>query len=107
MRSAVQPKLKKSKFKKGDQVMVISGKSKGKTGEVLRIDLSRSMVLVKDCNVQMRHTKPRRQGESGGIIPQEGAIHFSNVLQLCETCSRGVRKLCEKPAECRYNKKNQ
>ena len=105
MRSAVQPRLKKTKIKKGDQVQVISGKSKGKTGEVLRIDLARSMVFVKDCNVQMRHTKPRRQGESGGIIPQEGAIHLSNVLQLCDTCSRGVRKLCEKPAECKYNKK--
>ena len=106
MRSAVQPKLKKSKIKKGDQVAVIAGKSKGRTGEVLRLDLNRSLVFVKDCNVQMRHTKPRRQGESGGIIPQEGAIHLSNVLQLCETCSRGVRKLCEKPAECRYNKKS-
>ena len=106
MRSAVQPRLKKTKIKKGDQVQVISGKSKGKTGEVLRLDLARSMVFVKDCNVQMRHTKPRRQGESGGIIPQEGAIHFSNVLQLCETCARGVRNLCEKPAECRYNKKH-
>ena len=84
---------------------MVSDTAKGRTGEGLRIVQKRRLVLFKDCCVQMRHTKPRRQGESGGIIPQEGAIHFSNVLQLCETCSRGVRKLCKKPAECRYNKK--
>ena len=106
MRTAAQKILKKSKIKKGDQVQVISGKSKGKTGEVLQVDLKRNLVRVKDANIQMRHTKPRREGESGGIIPQEGAIHISSVLQLCETCNRGVRKLCEKPAECRYNQKN-
>lgn len=105
MRSAAQPKLKKAKIKKGDQVQVISGKSKGKTGEVLHIDLRRNSVLVKDVNVQMRHTKPRRQGDKGGILPQEGPIHISNVLAYCDTCNRGVRKLCEKPSECRYNRK--
>jgi large subunit ribosomal protein L24 len=104
MRSQAQPKQKKCRIKKGDQVQVIAGKAKGQTGEVLRVELARSFVFIKDVNMKMRHTKPRRQGEKGGIIPMEGAIHLSNVLQYCESCNRGVRKVCEKPADCRYYK---
>ena len=104
MRPAAQPKLKKARVKKGDQVQVISGKAKGQRGEVLRVDLRRNIVLVKDVNMVQRHTKPRRQGEQGGILPMESPIHLSNVLKFCDSCERGVRKLCEKPAECRYYK---
>lgn len=104
MKRALQPKLKKFRVKNGDQVQVISGKSKGQTGEVLRVDLKQNTVFIKDVNMVQRHTKPRRQDQSGGIIPMEGPIHLSNVLQLCESCERGVRKLCEKPADCRYYK---
>jgi len=102
MRSAAPVKLRKARVKKGDQVQVISGKAKGQTGEVLRVDLSRSTVLIKEVNMVQRHTKPRRQGEAGGILPMESPIHLSNVLKYCESCERGVRKLCEKPADCRY-----
>jgi len=104
MKSAAQTVTMKSKIKKGDQVQVISGKAKGQNGEVLRLDLKRQLVYVKDLNMQQRHTKPRRQDEKGGIIPQEGPIHLSNVLQFCDSCNRGVRKVCEKTAECRYYK---
>jgi len=102
MSAAAQPKLKKSRVKKGDQVQVISGKAKGQHGEVLRVDLRRGVVLIKEVNMVKRHTKPRRQGEQGGILPMESPIHLSNVLKYCDSCERGVRKLCEKPAECRY-----
>ena len=102
MRSAAPVKLRKARVKKGDQVQVISGKAKGQTGEVLRVNLSRSTVLIKEVNMVQRHTKPRRQGEAGGILPMESPIHLSNVLKYCESCERGVRKLCEKPADCRY-----
>ena len=105
MKRAVQPKLKSAPVKKGDQVLVISGRAKGQRGEVLQVDLTRHMVLVKEVNMRVRHTKPRRQGEQGGILPIEGPIHISNVLRYCDSCGKGVRKLCEKPAECR-NKKN-
>ena len=104
MTVATEAKLKKSKIKKGDQVQVIAGKAKGQSGEVLRINLRQATVLVKDVNMVQRHTKPRRQGEQGGIIPMESPIHVSNVLRFCESCERGVRKVCEKPAECRYKK---
>jgi len=102
MRSTAPVKLRKARVKKGDQVQVISGKAKGQTGEVLRVNLSRSTVLIKEVNMVQRHTKPRRQGEAGGILPMESPIHLSNVLKYCESCERGVRKLCEKPADCRY-----
>ncbi len=104
MKAAAVKPLTKAKIKKGDQVQVVSGKARGQTGQVLRVDLRRHAVFIKDVNMQQRHTKPRRQDEKGGIIPQEGPIHLSNVLIYCDTCSRGVRKLCTESAECKYNK---
>ena len=94
--------LSKPGFKQGDQVQVISGKAKGRVGEVLRVDRRRQLVYVKDVNLQARHTKPRRQGEQGGIRQVEGPIHYSNVLKYCPSCERGVRKLCETTADCKY-----
>ena len=104
MRSATQAKPSKVRIKKGDQVQVIAGKAKGQTGEVLRVDPHKRTVLIKEVNMVQRHTKPRRQGESGGILPMESPVHVSNVLRFCESCERGVRKLCDKPADCRYYK---
>ena len=101
MRSAAQAGLRKAKIKKGDQVQVIAGKAKGQVGEVLRVDLRRGLVLVKDVNMVQRHTKPRRQGESGGIIPMESPMHLSNVLKYCDSCQRGVRKAHETAADCK------
>lgn len=83
---------------------MIAGKAKGQTGEVLRVDPIRQTVLVKDVNIQMRHTKPRREGEQGGILPQEGPMHISNVLKYCTACERGVRKVCEDNRDCHYFK---
>jgi large subunit ribosomal protein L24 len=103
-RASIAP-LRKARIKKGDQVQVISGKAKGQSGEVLWVDLKRHRAYIKDVNIQQRHTKPRRQDDKGGILPQEGPVHISNVLIFCDSCSRGVRKLCEKPADCKYNKK--
>jgi large subunit ribosomal protein L24 len=84
-KQTAQPALRKSRIKKGDQVEVISGKAKGQSGEVLRVNLRRGTVLVKDLNMVQRHTKPRRQGEAGGIIPMESPIHISNVRKARES----------------------
>ena len=105
MKSAATEPLLKAKVKKGDQVQVISGKAKGQTGQVLRVDLRRQVVYIKDVNMQQRHTKPRSAEDKGGIIPQEGPVHLSNVLTYCDTCNRGVRKLCDETKNCKYNKK--
>lgn len=71
----------KMKIKKGDRVKVITGRSKGKVGDVLRVMPEEQRVVVSGVNVIKRHTKPSRT-ESGGIIEREAAIHVSNVALL-------------------------
>jgi large subunit ribosomal protein L24 len=80
--------MARMKIRKDDQVKVISGKDRGKTGRVLRTDPKRRRVYVEGMNVQKRHTKPRtlrdtqRAQELGGIVEAEGPIDVSNVMLL-------------------------
>ena len=71
----------KLKIKKGDRVKVITGGSKGKVGDVLRVLPKENRVVVSGVNMIKRHTKPSR-AESGGIIEREAAIHVSNVALM-------------------------
>ena len=77
-----------ARVRKDDMVKVISGKDKGKTGRVLRVEPGRQRVFVEGMNIQKRHQKPRtirdvqRGGEVGGVIEKEGPIHLSNVMPL-------------------------
>jgi large subunit ribosomal protein L24 len=74
------------KIRRDDTVKVLTGKDRGKTGRVLRVDPKRQRVYVEGMNVQKRHTRPRslrdtqRSQEIGGIIEAEGPIHVSNVM---------------------------
>ena len=70
--------MPKMKIKKGDQVIVISGDDKGKTGEVIKAMPKVNKVVVSGVNLVKRHTKPS-QTSAGGIITKEAAIHVSNV----------------------------
>jgi large subunit ribosomal protein L24 len=76
------------KIRKDDTVKVISGKSKGRTGRVLRVDTKNERVYVEGANMVKRHQRPRtlrdtqRGGEVGGVIEKEGPIHISNVMLL-------------------------
>lgn len=70
--------------KTGDTVQVITGRDKGKVGEVLRVIPRASQVLVKGANIRTRHVKPRQDGESGQIITEEAPIHSSNVMLYSE-----------------------
>jgi large subunit ribosomal protein L24 len=76
------------KIRKDDTVKVISGKSKGRTGRVLRVDVKNERVYVEGANIIKRHQRPRtirdtqRGGEIGGVIETEGPIHVSNVMLL-------------------------
>ena len=90
-KAAAKKKPPKFKIKKDDTVQVMSGKSKGEVGQVLRVDREKQRVWVKGVNMQMKHQKPRRADEKGGIIPVEGAIHISNVLLYDPAEKRGVR----------------
>ncbi|WP_127069342.1 MULTISPECIES: 50S ribosomal protein L24 [unclassified Veillonella] len=68
--------------KKGDTVVVISGKEKGKQGEIIAVDIKKERVTVKGLNLVKRHTKPSQANPQGGIIEKEGTIHVSNVMVL-------------------------
>jgi len=70
----------KMRIKKGDTVQVISGKDKGKTGEVLRTLPYENRVVVQGINLRTRHVKPTQEGESGRIVTEEASVHASNVM---------------------------
>ncbi|MFJ7973083.1 50S ribosomal protein L24 [Psychrobacillus sp. NPDC096426] len=68
--------------KKGDKVMVISGKDKGKTGVILASFPKKDRVLVEGVNIIKKHMKPNQVNPQGGIVSQEAAIHVSNVMLI-------------------------
>ncbi len=74
----------KMHVKKGDTVQVISGKDKGKIGEILQTLQKESKVLVKGVNFRTKHVKPQQEGESGQIVTNEAPIHSSNVMLYSE-----------------------
>jgi large subunit ribosomal protein L24 len=74
----------KMHVKKGDTVQVVSGRDKGKVGEVLKSLPKSSKVVVKGVNIKTKHVKPKQEGESGQITTFEGAIHSSNVMLYSE-----------------------
>ncbi len=69
--------------KTGDKVMIISGKDKGKSGKVLAVSPKEGKVIVEGCNKVTKHVKPRRMGESGGIVKAEGALYACKVMPIC------------------------
>ena len=68
------------KIKKNDNVMVISGNSKGKTGKVLKVFPKDNRVIVEGINLRKRHTKPSQSNPQGGILEKESPINVSNVM---------------------------
>jgi large subunit ribosomal protein L24 len=73
--------MPKLKIKKGDNVVVISGRDKGKSGEVLRVYPTEARAVVQGVHIARRHTKPR-MGDPGGIVEKELTIHVSNLAHL-------------------------
>ena len=78
-------------IKKNDTVIVLSGKDKGVKGKVLVSMPTEKKVIVEGVNVATCHTKPRRQGENGGIVKKETPIRTCKVALYCEKCGKGVR----------------
>lgn len=83
--------MSKIHVKKGDEVMIISGKDRGKKGKVLEISPSEGKVIVEGRNMVTKHVKPRRQGQLGGIVKAEGAIYACKVMPICPKCSKPTR----------------
>jgi large subunit ribosomal protein L24 len=83
----------KMKLKKGDQIVVIAGKDKGKTGTVTKVSPTTNRVVVAGVNIIKKATKPNQQtGDGGGIIEKEAPIHASNVMLLDPKTGKGSRK---------------
>ena len=81
----------KLNVKKGDNVLVITGKDSGKTGEVLEVNKETGKVVVAGVNIQAHHKKPRSKDDKGGIIKTEGAVDVSNVQVVCPVCKKATR----------------
>lgn len=79
------------KLKKGDNVQVLAGNDKGKTSEILEVLPKENKVIVKDVNIKKKATKPRKAGETGGIISKEFPINASKVNVVCPNCKKAVR----------------
>ena len=77
--------------KKGDTVVVLSGKDSGKKGKVLEVNPSAERVVVEGVNVATKHKKPRNQKDIGGIVKKEAPIHVSNVMVVCPKCGKATR----------------
>ena len=78
-------------IKKGDTIVVLSGKDKGKQGKILTADPKAAKVIVEGVNVATKHQKPRKQGEEGGIIKVETPIYASKVQLVCPKCGKATR----------------
>ena len=77
--------------KKGDNVIVVSGNSKGTTGKVLEVSPKERKVIVEGANIVTKHVKPRRQGEAGSIVKVEGAFYACKVQLVCPKCGKPTR----------------
>lgn len=78
-------------IRKGDTVIAIAGKDKGKTGKALKVFPKENYLIVEGINYVKKHTRKTREEETGGIIQKEGLIHISNLMLFCKKCNRPTR----------------
>ena len=98
----------KIKLKKGDEVIVIAGKNKGKTGKILNVIPSLNKLIVSGINIAKKHTKPNNQ-QAGDIIDKEMPIQVSNVAYYDKDTKKGIRigySFLKDGTKVRVNKKN-
>ena len=79
------------RIKKGDEVIVLSGTSKGKKGKVISVSPKTNKIIVEGVNMVTKHKKPRQQGEPGGIITQEAPVYVSKLMVICSKCHKPTR----------------
>ncbi|HDZ86188.1 hypothetical protein LCGC14_1286790 [marine sediment metagenome] len=80
-----------ARIRKGDSVMVVSGKGKGRKGKVLRVDVKKNRLIVESVNLLKKHTKPTKTNPKGGIMQKEAPLDLSNVMLICTSCSKPTR----------------
>lgn len=79
------------KIKKGDNVLVIAGKDRGKKGKVLRALPREARIVVEGVNVRKKHVRAKRAGQKGQIVEMPGIFSVSNVKLLCPKCGKAIR----------------
>ena len=95
MASLGETKHAHKNVRRGDTVVVISGKEKGKKGRVLRLLTKKGRVVIERLNLVKRHTKPTQASPKGGILEKEGSIELSNVSLWCGKCGAARRAKAE------------
>ena len=79
------------KFKKGDNVLIITGKDKGRTGKIMKSLPKELKVLVEGMNLRKKHVKPKKQGEKGQVVSIPTPIDISNIKIVCPKCGKATR----------------
>src|SRR3990167_3154541 len=79
------------KVKKGDTVLITSGKDRGRTGKIIKSLLRENTILVEGINLRKKHVKPKKQGEKGQVILLSSALNVSNVKIICPKCQKTTR----------------
>ena len=99
----------KIKLKKGDEVIVLAGKDKGKTGKIIKVESLNYKAIVSGINKVKKHNKPDKD-QAGGIVEKEMPIHISNLAYYDSAMKKGVKigfKFTNKNKKIRFNKQNQ
>ncbi len=78
-------------IKKGDNVKILSGKDRGKTGSVMKVLLEADRVLIEGANVYTKRLRPRRQNQKGEVVQVSRSLHASNVMVVCPNCKKAAR----------------
>lgn len=79
------------KIKKGDNIMIVTGKDRGKSGKIFKVLPKEGRVIIEGLNLKKKHVRPRKQGEKGQIVNIPGSLNISNVMILCKNCDKKTR----------------
>jgi len=77
--------------RRDDTVVVLTGRDKGKQGKILSVDPTGGKLIVEGISMAQRHTKPRKQGDPGGILKKETPIYAAKVMRVCPKCDKPTR----------------
>jgi large subunit ribosomal protein L24 len=90
------------KIKKGDTVLVISGKDRARTGKVLDVFIKEGKIVVEGINLRKKHVKPKKSGEKGQIVQLPSPMDVSNVKLICSKCGKAARIGYKKEGDKKY-----
>lgn len=79
------------KVKKGDSVLIIAGKDKGRTGKIMKAFPKDMKILVEGINLKRKHVRPKKEGDKGQVVDMTAPINVSNVKIICSKCGKAVR----------------